>query len=60
MKKEMTRSEIGHSIGRNTLIVNVILTVVKVIIGIVAKSQGMIADGIHSLSDVIRDRKSVV
>ncbi|NLL70941.1 MAG: cation transporter [Epulopiscium sp.] len=49
----MTRSEIGHSIGRNTLIVNVILTVVKVIIGIVAKSQGMIADGIHSLSDVI-------
>ena len=51
--KEISRSQIGYKIGLNTLIVNVVLTGIKVVIGIVAKSQGMIADGIHSLSDVI-------
>lgn len=35
--------------------VNVLLTVCQVAIGLVAGSQGLIADGIHSLSDLVAD-----
>jgi cation diffusion facilitator family transporter len=35
--------------------VNLILTVTQVIVGILAKSQGLVADGIHSLSDLVAD-----
>jgi cation diffusion facilitator family transporter len=35
--------------------VNLLLTGLQVLVGIVAKSQGLIADGIHSLSDLIAD-----
>lgn len=35
--------------------VNLLLTGLQVLIGIVAKSQGLIADGIHSLSDLLAD-----
>ena len=35
--------------------VNVILTAAQVIAGVLAQSQGLIADGIHSLSDLLAD-----
>lgn len=35
--------------------VNVILTVTQVTVGILARSQGLVADGIHSLSDLLAD-----
>ena len=35
--------------------VNLILTITQVAVGIVAKSQGLVADGIHSLSDLVAD-----
>ena len=35
--------------------VNLVLTLVQITVGIVAKSQGLIADGIHSLSDLVAD-----
>ena len=35
--------------------VNVVLTVVQISVGVFAKSQGLIADGIHSLSDLVAD-----
>jgi len=35
--------------------VNLILTVTQIVIGVIAKSQGLIADGIHSLSDLVAD-----
>lgn len=35
--------------------VNVVLTTVQIIAGILTKSQGLIADGIHSLSDLVSD-----
>jgi cation diffusion facilitator family transporter len=35
--------------------VNVVLTVTQVAVGILAKSQGLVADGIHSLSDLVAD-----
>jgi cation diffusion facilitator family transporter len=35
--------------------VNLVLTVTQIGIGILSKSQGLIADGIHSLSDLVAD-----
>jgi cation diffusion facilitator family transporter len=35
--------------------VNLVLTVTQVTVGILAKSQGLVADGIHSLSDLVAD-----
>lgn len=38
-----------------SIIVNVLLTLAQVAAGIVSGSQGLIADGIHSLSDLVAD-----
>ena len=35
--------------------VNCVLTVAQIVVGVFAKSQGLIADGIHSLSDLVAD-----
>ncbi len=35
--------------------INLILTITQVLVGILAKSQGLVADGIHSLSDLVAD-----
>lgn len=35
--------------------VNILLTVAQITVGIFSKSQGLIADGIHSLSDLVAD-----
>lgn len=35
--------------------VNLFLTIVQIAAGILAKSQGLIADGVHSLSDLVAD-----
>ncbi len=55
----------GHSVAersaaatRSTWVsvaVNLILTGTQVTVGVMAKSQGLVADGIHSLSDLIAD-----
>lgn len=47
------RLDIGLRVSKNTIIGNVVLTIIKIIIGIVSMSSAMIADGMHSLSDVI-------
>jgi len=35
--------------------VNVVLTTVQIVVGVLAKSQALVADGIHSLSDLVAD-----
>jgi cation diffusion facilitator family transporter len=35
--------------------VNLFLTITQIVVGIFAKSQGLVADGIHSLSDLVAD-----
>ncbi len=35
--------------------VNILLTVSQIAVGMLARSQGLIADGIHSLSDLVAD-----
>lgn len=46
------RLKIGLKVSINTIIGNVVLSILKLICGFVGKSSAMIADGIHSLSDV--------
>lgn len=38
-----------------SVLVNLVLTIIQITVGIGAKSQGLIADGIHSLSDLVAD-----
>ncbi len=35
--------------------VNLVLTITQIVVGVTAKSQALIADGIHSLSDLVAD-----
>ena len=35
--------------------VNILLTVTQIAVGLLSKSQGLVADGIHSLSDLVAD-----
>jgi cation diffusion facilitator family transporter len=53
--KQKTSGERIKSITYLGLAVNIVLSVVKVIVGFLAASLAMIADGIHSLSDVATD-----
>ena len=55
---EHTPAERASAASRSTWVsvgVNLILTVTQVAAGILSKSQGLVADGIHSLSDLVAD-----
>ncbi|MCY6355918.1 cation diffusion facilitator family transporter [Clostridium sp. ZS2-4] len=47
------RLQIGNKISKLTIMINFLLSVVKIIAGVFGKSNAMISDGIHSLSDVM-------
>lgn len=49
---ENSRLKVGVKVSINTILGNIILSIIKIFCGIVATSSAMIADGIHSLSDV--------
>ncbi len=38
-----------------SVVVNLVLTITQVVVGVMAKSQGLIADGIHSAADLVAD-----
>ena len=53
-----TPAERAAAASRSTWVsvgVNLVLTATQIAVGIFAKSQGLIADGIHSLSDLVAD-----
>ena len=55
---EHSPAERASAASRSTWVsvaVNLALTVVQVSVGILAKSQGLVADGLHSLSDLVAD-----
>lgn len=47
------RLKIGNKISKLTIVVNFLLSAVKLIVGVFGKSNAMVSDGIHSLSDVM-------
>lgn len=51
-------AERARAAARSTwisVVVNVLLSATQIAVGLLAKSQGLIADGIHSLSDLVAD-----
>ncbi len=53
-----TPAERAAAASRSTwvsVVVNLLLTITQVIVGVLSKSQGLVADGIHSLSDLVAD-----
>ena len=55
---EHTPAERAAAASRSTWVsvgVNLVLTIVQIVVGVMAKSQALIADGIHSLSDLVAD-----
>lgn len=51
--QEKERYHIANKVSSATLLINVVLSVVKVIAGITAHSNAMLADGVHTVSDVV-------
>jgi len=49
------RAAAGNRSTWVSVCVNVFLTITQVAVGILSKSQGLVADGIHSLSDLVAD-----
>ena len=45
----------GNRVTRVSIVVNVVLTVVQLVVGWVAHSQSLIADAMHTLSDIVAD-----
>ena len=55
---ERTLAERSDAAARSTWVsvgVNMVLSGLQITVGVLAKSQGLIADGIHSLSDLVAD-----
>lgn len=55
---EFTTAERASAAKKSTwvsVIVNILLSATQISVGIFAKSQALIADGVHSLSDLISD-----
>jgi cation diffusion facilitator family transporter len=53
-----TAAERSAAASRSTWVsvgVNLVLTITQIVVGVFAKSQGLIADGIHSMSDLVAD-----
>jgi cation diffusion facilitator family transporter len=52
------QAERGIAAVRSTwvsVLVNLVLTTVQIVVGVFARSQALVADGIHSLSDLVAD-----
>lgn len=50
---ELSNEKLATRVSVNTIIVNLILTVFKLIAGIISQSAAMISDAVHSASDVL-------
>lgn len=58
-KNESTAADQRYEAGRKStlvsIVVNLVLTTLQIIVGIFSGSQALVADGIHSLSDLVAD-----
>jgi cation diffusion facilitator family transporter len=53
--RELERYEAGRTSTRVSVAVNIGLTALQVVAGLITGSQALLADGVHSLSDLIAD-----
>jgi len=59
-ERQMNNHEQGHhqAARRSTLVsvaVNLLLAITQIVIGVLARSQALLSDGVHSLSDLLSD-----
>ena len=55
---QYSQAERARAASRSTWVsvaVNLVLTVVQILVGVLSKSQALVADGVHSLSDLVAD-----
>lgn len=52
---DSTRQVAGYRSTLVSVAVNIVLTIIQMVVGVFAHSQALIADGIHSLSDLVSD-----
>jgi cation diffusion facilitator family transporter len=55
---EFSPAQRAQAAARSTWVsvgLNLVLTLVQIVVGVLAKSQALVADGLHSLSDVVAD-----
>ena len=48
-----TRYEESNKVTKQAIAWNILLTIIKIVAGVLGKSSAMIADGLHSASDII-------
>ena len=51
MEPQINRAKYGSFVGWNSIIVNTILFILKILLGLMINSMALIADSIHSISD---------
>lgn len=49
----MENYELGVKVSIITIIINIVLSAAKIIAGVIGQSSAMLADGVHTLSDVL-------
>lgn len=49
----MSNYKLGKKVSIHTIILNILLSILKLIAGILGRSSAMIADGIHTIADVV-------
>ena len=52
---QVARSKAASRSTWVSVVVNVVLSITQIVVGVLAKSQGLIADGLHSMSDLVAD-----
>ncbi|GAB4352368.1 MAG: cation diffusion facilitator family transporter [Gammaproteobacteria bacterium] len=52
---EATRYQVARRVTLVGAVVNLVLAGMKVVLGVIGQSQALIADGVHSLSDLVSD-----
>ncbi|MFZ4623300.1 MAG: cation diffusion facilitator family transporter [Rhodoferax sp.] len=55
---QYSQAQRARAASRSTwvsVVVNLVLTVVQIVVGVLSKSQALVADGVHSLSDLVAD-----
>src|SRR5690625_5681829 len=52
---EEVRTQAAHRSTMVSVWVNILLSILQLLVGILAKSQALIADAVHSFSDLIAD-----
>lgn len=52
-EETLTTKDIALKVSKNTIIITIILSIVKLIAGFLGSSTAMVSDGVHSASDVL-------